>query len=201
MRMQTKALLLKDWLVLSRQMKVFLVLIAVFSAVPVLSVSSFAIVYSAMLPYTAMAFDERDKWDRLAAMMPYRESDLVLSKYLLGYAGLAGVLAVAACSRLLLHRTEELAMLAVLAAVALLVLAFSAPLLFRWGVERGRMLFVFLMVAVATGSSSLATGLVGFDGGDAAGGSLVWLAFVGLALLVQPLSVALSVRGRRKKQG
>ena len=31
MRMQTKALLLKDWLVLSRQMKVFLVLIAVFS--------------------------------------------------------------------------------------------------------------------------------------------------------------------------
>ena len=36
MRMQTKALLLKDWLVLSRQMKVFLVLIAVFSAVPVL---------------------------------------------------------------------------------------------------------------------------------------------------------------------
>ena len=195
--MQTKALLLKDWLVLSRQMKVFLVLIAVFSAVPVLSVSSFAIVYSAMLPYTAMAFDERDKWDRLAAMMPYRESDLVLSKYLLGYA----VLAVAACSRLLLHRTEELAMLAVLAAVALLVLAFSAPLLFRWGVERGRMLFVFLMVAVATGSSSLATGLVGFDGGDAAGGSLVWLAFVGLALLVQPFSVALSVRGRRKKQG
>ena len=173
--MQTKALLLKDWLVLSRQMKVFLVLIAVFSAVPVLSVSSFAIVYSAMLPYTAMAFDERDKWDRLAAMMPYRESDLVLSKYLLGYAGLA--------------------------AVALLVLAFSAPLLFRWGVERGRMLFVFLMVAVATGSSSLATGLVGFDGGDAAGGSLVWLAFVGLALLVQPFSVALSVRGRRKKQG
>ena len=105
MRMQTKALLLKDWLVLSRQMKVFLVLIAVFSAVPVLSVSSFAIVYSAMLPYTAMAFDERDKWDRLAAMMPYRESDLVLSKYLLGYAGLAGVLAVAACSRLLLHRS------------------------------------------------------------------------------------------------
>ena len=103
--MQTKALLLKDWLVLSRQMKVFLVLIAVFSAVPVLSVSSFAIVYSAMLPYTAMAFDERDKWDRLAAMMPYRESDLVLSKYLLGYAGLAGVLAVAACSRLLLHRS------------------------------------------------------------------------------------------------
>ena len=125
----------------------------------------------------------------------------MLSKYLLGYAGLAGVLAVAACSRLLLHRTGELAMLAVLAAVALLVLAFSAPLLFRWGVERGRMLFVFLMVAVATGSSSLATGLVGFDGGDAAGGSLVWLAFVGLALLVQPFSVALSVRGRRKKQG
>ena len=70
------------------------------------------------------------------------------------------------------------------AAGALLVLAFSAPLLFRWGVERGRMLFVFLMVAVATGSSTLATGLVGFDGGDAAGGSLVWLAFVGLALLV-----------------
>ena len=163
--MQTKALLLKDWLVLSRQMKVFLVLIAVFSAVPVLSVSSFAIVYSAMLPYTAMAFDERDKWDRLAAMMPYNRYTYSSPSICWATPGWRGCWPWRPAAGCCCTGRGELAMLAVLAAVALLVLAFSAPLLFRWGVERGRMLFVFLMVAVATGSSSLATGLVGFDGG------------------------------------
>ena len=40
------------------------------------STASFAFVYSAMLPITAMAYDERSKWDKLAAMMPYSKRSI-----------------------------------------------------------------------------------------------------------------------------
>ena len=79
-----KGLLLKDCFTLVKQMKIFLLIIIVFSLVPGYSMSAFAIVYSALLPMSALAYDERSKWDSLAAMMPYRPRDMVLSKYLLG---------------------------------------------------------------------------------------------------------------------
>ena len=41
--------------------------------------------YAAMMPISALAYDENCKWDQLAAMMPYSVRDIVLSKYLFGY--------------------------------------------------------------------------------------------------------------------
>ena len=42
-----------------------------------------------MLPYTALAYDERSRWDQMAAMMPYSARDVVLSKYLFGWIAVA----------------------------------------------------------------------------------------------------------------
>ena len=53
------ALLLKDYYVIFRQMKIFLLLILVFSCIPGTFYSTFAVVYASMLPYTALAYDER----------------------------------------------------------------------------------------------------------------------------------------------
>ena len=83
------ALLLKDYYVIFRQMKIFLLLILVFSCIPGTFYSTFAVVYASMLPYTALAYDERSKWDQLAAMMPYSARDVVLSKYLFGWISVA----------------------------------------------------------------------------------------------------------------
>ena len=79
------ALILKDFYVLWRQARYFLILILVFSAIPGSFNATFAVVYTSMLPYTAMAYDERSKWDQLAATMPYSQRDLVLSKYVFGW--------------------------------------------------------------------------------------------------------------------
>lgn len=79
------ALILKDFYVLWRQARYFLILILIFSAIPGSFNATFAVVYTSMLPYTAMAYDERSKWDQLAATMPYSHRDLVLSKYLFGW--------------------------------------------------------------------------------------------------------------------
>ena len=79
-----KGLLLKDWYTLTRQLKFILAMLVFFSILPGYSTVSFALVYAAMLPITALAYDERSKWDELAAMMPYSVRELVLSKYILG---------------------------------------------------------------------------------------------------------------------
>ena len=83
------ALLLKDYYVIFRPMKIFLLLILVFSCIPGTFYSTFAVVYASMLPYTALAYDERSRWDQMAAMMPYSARDVVLSKYLFGWIAVA----------------------------------------------------------------------------------------------------------------
>ena len=56
-----QALILKDFYVMWKQTRVFLLVILVFSAIPGSFNAVFAVIYSAMLPYTAMAYDERSK--------------------------------------------------------------------------------------------------------------------------------------------
>ena len=79
-----KALIKKDIFTVLKSMKVFLVIIILFSIIPGFSASSFAVVYASMLPLTALAYDERSKWDTLAATMPYSPWQIVGSKYALG---------------------------------------------------------------------------------------------------------------------
>ena len=79
------ALLLKDFYVMWKQTRVLLILILVFSCLSGAFYPTFAVVYAAILPYTAMAYDERSKWGQMAAMLPYADREIVLSKYLFGY--------------------------------------------------------------------------------------------------------------------
>ena len=66
-------------------MRAFLVLIIIFSIMPNMPISPFAMIYAAMLPINALAWDEQSKWNNLADMMPYSKFQLVFTKYLFGY--------------------------------------------------------------------------------------------------------------------
>ena len=68
-----KALLCKDFRVMWKQMKAFLLLIAIFCLIPnqALNLSSFFVVYAGlMLPMSLMSYDERAKRDTFAALLP-----------------------------------------------------------------------------------------------------------------------------------
>lgn len=151
-----RALLLKDGYVLLRQGRLMLIFVVVFSLVYNASLIGIAVAYAAMLPYTAIAYDERSKWDIYAAMMPYSATALVLEKYLLGWIAILASALLTLCIQLLLgaQLTATLAALACAAGIGLLLLAFSLPAMFRFGVEKGRMLFFagyFIAVALIGG--------------------------------------------------
>lgn len=149
-----KGLILKDIYTLIKQTRIILILIIIFSITPGYSGANFAVIYGAMLPITALAYDERCKWNTLAAMMPYSARDIVLSKYLLGYitVGAATLLTVTVQAFIALFRNSAsddtgIISFLLIALTATAILAINLPIMFRMGVEKGRYIFFFLLAA------------------------------------------------------
>lgn len=198
------ALLLKDYYVIFRQMKVFLLLILVFSCIPGTFYSTFAVVYAAMLPYTALAYDERSKWDQLAAMMPYSDRDIVLSKYVFGWIGVA----IAAAATFVIQSVlafvwlsdvtgPSVPVILLSVCVAVCILDITLPLMFRFGVEKGRLVMFLVIFLVCASAGGIAT--IDQSGGPDFG--LQTELPVIAALLMTGISIPLSVRlyGRRSR--
>ena len=136
-----------------KQIRSFILLVLVFFFFQGSVGSVFIVIWCAMLPYTALAYDERCKWDQLAAMMPYSNRDMVLSKYVLGWlcAGAASVLSLAA-QAVLKNGDFRVILLSFCASVC--ILAITLPLMLRFGVERGRM-GMFLMIFLVCGGAGI----------------------------------------------
>lgn len=195
-----KALLKKDIFVLIRQMRMFLVMIVVFSVLPGMNMSIFAIVYCGMLPYTAMAYDERSKWTQLAAMMPYTPGDIVLSKYALGWLAVGFATALSAVANLILGHfipsgyDSSLSGMLPSFCIGLIMIAVTLPPMFRFGVEKGRMFFILLIVVLACGGAGLVQGVVGSDEEvPAALNAFISLGIPALAVVLTAVSIPLSV--------
>lgn len=149
-----KGLLLKDYYTLLKQLKFYLIFIVIFALIPSMNFSNIAMVYAAMLPITVIAYDERCKWDQLAIMMPYSKQELVFSKYLIGYIGVALCMALSFGLQGIISAfggapfTQETALAIIITAfVALLLMAINLPFMFWLGVERGRVVFMVLIAA------------------------------------------------------
>lgn len=147
-----KGLLLKDYFTLLKQLRFYLVFLLIFTIIPNMNLSSIAIVYAAMLPITVIAYDERSKWDQLAAMMPYSKRELVFGKYLLGYIGVALFSIITLVLQVAVgligkngFSTEQGMTILVTAAAALVLLAINLPFMFWLGVERGRVVFMIII--------------------------------------------------------
>lgn len=147
-----KGLLLKDYFTLLKQLRFYLIFLLIFTIIPNMNLSSIAIVYAAMLPITVIAYDERSKWDQLAAMMPYSKRELVFSKYLLGYIGVALFSIITLVLQVAVgligkngFSTEQGMTIFVTAAAALVLLAINLPFMFWLGVERGRVVFMIII--------------------------------------------------------
>ena len=197
------ALILKDYYVIFRQMRIFLLLVLVFSCIPGAFYSTFAVVYASMLPYTALAYDERSRWDQMAAMMPYADRDIVLGKYVFGW-----LFTVAAAAATFVLQTvlaavwpgaegPSVPVILLSVCVAVCILDITLPMMFRFGVEKAR-LAMFLIIFLVCASAG-AISVIDQSGGPDFGFQM-W-APPAVAVVMTAVSVPLSVRlyGRRKR--
>lgn len=159
-----KALILKDLYQLNAYCKSLLLMVGVFTLViPFADGNLFFCIYPvmmiSMLPMTLLSYDERTKWNSYCAALPFRRSQIVTAKYLLCLLlTLPMALLVLGLSaiRIAVSGSGQWSALAVLA-VSLLVMStlsssLSMPFLFRFGVEKGRLLYI-IIVCIACSSS------------------------------------------------
>lgn len=198
-----KALLMKDCYVLWKQMRIFILILLVFCLFNGSFGNLFVVIWASMMPYTAMAYDERSKWNQLAAMMPYSTRDIVLSKYALGWLLMvcalvlclvaqnlarffnAGLLEIAPLSSYLLGLLS-----------GILILNITLPLFFRFGVEKGRMWMFLLIILVCGASGALSSVTISVAEGYAsmAFQNSILAALVALDVVTTAISVPLSMR-------
>lgn len=147
-------LLKKDLYVADKSARLLLVLALVFSAIPSMGAfgSTYAMMMALMMPLNSIAYDERCKWDRYAAMLPYKTEQIVWSKYVLSYiftllAECILLLGAFIRSRLSIgfDVTEEIQTGLLLAVAMLFVISLGLPSLYRFGSEKGRLVMIVLM--------------------------------------------------------
>lgn len=156
-----KGLLLKDTYMTVRLCRMFLLLDVVFLGVWMfgngdLFFLTYPCLLTTMVPMTLISYDEREKWDVFAATLPYSQAQIVSCKYLIGLCLSVLILAVAAVGQIF-RRTpggtaEFLTMLPVLMSACLLAPAVLYPFVFRFGAEKGRVVY-YVVIAVVCGGS------------------------------------------------
>lgn len=162
-------LLKKDLYVADRTSRLLLVLALVFSMIPSMGSfgSTYAMMLALMIPLNSIAYDEKSKWDRYAAMLPYRTWQVVWSKYLLVYlftllAGAIVVLGTVVRGRVTgsTDWTETLEMTILVGLSALFSTALGLPALYRFGSEKGRLVMILIM-GVGIGAALGIAGIFG----------------------------------------
>lgn len=144
-----RALLLKDILALKRTLRIYAAFLVVYCGIGIFSDNPsffmvFITVLSIMLPINAMTIDKGCHWNAYAACLPIPRSMSVLSKYVLGGLGILAAIIPCLVFRLvdrytsLITDTISWSEIALMTALALTILAFQMPFLFRFGPERGR---------------------------------------------------------------
>lgn len=207
------ALLIKDFNVLLKQLGILLVLMFVCFTIFSTSIIGFSLFYVAVLPITALAYDERSRWDELANMMPFSVGQLVGSKYLLGLVLVLGLSAFSLLAQAFVYCSGPMALFHDMAAIigeialstltiaclALLVMTVLLPFMFRFGAEKGRFAFIVMVLVFLVIYSKLESWIsVSYE---AISPVVLLLMLVAVTAVVFSVSWRLSVRFYRLRRG
>lgn len=165
-----KALLYKDLMCLWKNLRTYLLLCAGFQLLSIVNADSgflrfYPTILVATIPNSLLAYEERDKWDKLSLTLPVSRKMLVTSKYLMGLILLGGITVLSAITGLirdvnatgfdLIGLGFELGWNLML---GMLIQCIVLPATFRLGAEKGRLIYgiclglaagLFLIVVIA----------------------------------------------------
>lgn len=153
-----KSLLLKDLMALKSYSKTLVLLIGLFIVLSFGNedtnfLSGIIILMMAMLTVTSFSYDQYANWDLFSQTLPISRKDVVMSKYLLGILSIfsGGVLAVfftfiiSLIKSLEVDAAETMMTSGAIALVAFLFLGLVIPLVYKFGVERSRMITIAVL--------------------------------------------------------
>ena len=168
-----RGLLRKDFYMTLKYCRAYLLLLVVFLAVSMAGGSDmffllYPALFSGMIPVTLLAYDERSGWSRTCGTLPVTRAQVVSGKYVMGLLIQLAVLLLVGLSRAgvlvargQFHLPEFAALLVVFLVLSCMIPAVTLPFMFRFGVEKGRV--VYFVVAGIAGVASVAMYNLGTD--------------------------------------
>jgi len=181
-----------------------MILMLFFALMPNMFMQGFSVVYGALIPVSVLAYDERSKWNQLAAMMPYTERDMVVSKYLVGLMAVAVSSVIAIAARMIYIVTGLsasiddigkmdipaclISFLAMIGA-AIIIMSVNIPLLIKLGAEKGRLAYLVITVVFTLVLISVVTNVGELP---AINLSVIAAVMIVLAAVMLPLSMNIS---------
>ena len=166
-----KGLLLKDWYMMKKYCRSYLLIAAVFIAISLFSNDNLFFVFypcllCGMIPVNLLGYDERSRWMQYSGTLPYTKTQIVSGKYLIGLLAqltLLVVTGIAQAAKMIIEGNFVLGDFAVLMLLLLIVStltsSISLPFIFKLGVERGRTAY-YIMIGFVCGASVLASSLL-----------------------------------------
>ena len=156
-------LILKDFLILRKTLRSYLLILAIYVAVAFLGywsasfVGGFMMVMVAMLPMNVFAYDKQAQWDVYGLSLPVGRTKTVAARYLavlIMFAASAVLTTVLGVVLTIAGRMEEslgeyLLACAVCVVMSMLVNAMMLPILYKFGPERARIMFFGVMGVIA----------------------------------------------------
>ena len=201
-----KGLLLKDYYLLTKYNKYYIILILGFIAFSLganqqMYLAFFPCIYAGLIPVTLQAYDERERWTTYSGGLPVTKKQLVSAKYIDGLAA-SGVtillIALAHGIKLACGGTDAATYLFTLAGSifsGLIPVSLMLPFIFRFGAEKGRivsLMIIGLVVGCVTVSMTVLDNVTVGDAMPAIGGAGLILVTLLICAVVYAASWALS---------
>ncbi|MGV8049962.1 MAG: ABC-2 transporter permease [Anaerolineaceae bacterium] len=204
-----KGLILKDIFNLKVQGHFYLFFVLIFAVVSFISedvntLGGVIALICAMVPITALGLDEKNNWDKYALTLPVVRKDLVLSKYCLGIlcAVIGSVVSFILTGLFSNFSLNTLYTTLIFFAISLFYLSLMLPLMFKFGVEKGRISMLMVAFLPALAISFLANRFPGMFSTGQHDSMLQFLpiAVSGLILISLFVSITISIRIYNKKE-
>lgn len=157
------ALLMKDIYMLSKQLKFFILLIVIFSALSIVNdlglvLILFALIFGSLQLSSAFTLDEMCGWDRYVNTFPFKRKTIVQSKYVLGLISTFGAVLILLPITLLSSEFSTLPseyirfIVALIVTFGILYISIVIPFYIKFGSQKGRII-IFAIVFIPTFSS------------------------------------------------
>ncbi len=206
-----RGLLYKDVLTLVKT-RLLIVYLPIVFLVPLASESNMFMMllpclFAATLPMSLFSLDEKSHWDVYAGALPVTRAQLVHAKYIIGLCLVGGFSLIGSLSKMLimlcagtLAFLDTLGILAMMIAVGLFINALVMPFVFKFGMEKGSMIYYAVLGLCGVGAGLF----YGFNGLDYTSGHrispLVTFGLLAIAAAVFALSWRVSVRFYTKRE-
>lgn len=162
-----KGLLLKDFYMLQKYCKIYIVVVIIFIVSAAVSSDNFFFllvpcVIAGVIPVMLLGYDERSKWDSYCKTMPYSKIQIVSVKYIIGLIIQATVLILSGIARAVqmnIKGTFSLDSYLITITILFSLSCFSSsvclPYMFKFGVEKGRLAYYITLGSISGGGVAL----------------------------------------------